>query len=272
MKHLQNLIFALICILGFTSASFSQIIIIDVNGIIGQYNPTYSCPTMVATVVKNNDYNLNGKFSSFPITADCSNNQVSHIIISIPTSIENGCSSFELEHFCNGNIRIIRGYGCHASVIITPIDAHSSVITMGGQTFMLTKTKDAKGVGFTLTSQNPINFKVHEWVSNVIYLGDCEYTNANHLEVAMNDLDGRIQSSPNPTTAITNISFEGEKEESANITIYNNTGMILQQIHNYKIYDGKNNIDIDLGMYPSGVYNIVVQKGNSQLSKRVNKL
>jgi Secretion system C-terminal sorting domain len=82
----------------------------------------------------------------------------------------------------------------------------------------------------------------------------------------------RLQSSPNPTTGLVNIRFEGIKEGAANIVIYNNIGSIVGEISTIETYKGQNETQIDLGNLPAGLYNIAIKQGEQIITQRIQKL
>jgi hypothetical protein len=82
----------------------------------------------------------------------------------------------------------------------------------------------------------------------------------------------RVQSSPNPTTGLVNIRFEGIKEGAANIVIYNNIGSIVGEISTIETYKGQNETQIDLGNLPAGLYNIAIKQGEQIITQRIQKL
>jgi hypothetical protein len=85
---------------------------------------------------------------------------------------------------------------------------------------------------------------------------------------------GRVSSSstPNPTTGIIDLQFEGVREGNANIQIYNNVGTLVEEISTVPTYQGKNNTQIDLSNFPAGLYNIMIRQGETMATQRIQKL
>ena len=96
-----------------------------------------------------------------------------------------------------------------------------------------------------------------------------EERNCNEMYIPFNS---RIQSHPNPTTGIVDVQFEGVKEGTANIQVYNNIGTLVQEIPSVSVYQGKNNTEMDLSNLPAGLYNIVIRQGETAATQRIQKL
>jgi hypothetical protein len=68
------------------------------------------------------------------------------------------------------------------------------------------------------------------------------------------------------------IRFDGVKEGTANIVIYNNIGSIVGEISTVETVKGQNNTQIDLGSLPAGLYNIAIRQGASIITQRIQKM
>jgi hypothetical protein len=81
-----------------------------------------------------------------------------------------------------------------------------------------------------------------------------------------------ITLAPNPTNGVANLNFQSPSMDSAEISVYNNVGQLMQIISNFQTYKGKNQTELDLSQYPAGLYHIRIKQGDETQTQRLQKI
>jgi hypothetical protein len=84
--------------------------------------------------------------------------------------------------------------------------------------------------------------------------------------------DNGFYIAPNPTNGIANLSFQAPSMGSAEISVYNNVGQLMQTITDFQTYKGKNQTTIDLSVYPVGLYHIRITQSDEIQTLKLQKI
>lgn len=85
---------------------------------------------------------------------------------------------------------------------------------------------------------------------------------------ALNKYDIKVY--PNPARSNVQFSFNSPAQTLANITLYNLYGQKVRQIENYQIFNGKNNITLDINDLSNGIYLWQITFDNNKVSGYIN--
>jgi Secretion system C-terminal sorting domain len=249
-------------------SSNSEIIIDDMLSQVGQDNPTakLTCNTISTTSTQ-------GQFPLYIPVKDAHSDLpcgrwITYDVVMVGQRYYDGClPSFQIvfnANPCNGDTSHVRIIGESGSEPVrdgerltfkpNPNCPITFNIFLTANGFILNPTKESANLQIKITK------KIHKCIPTI--------------EVQTLGM-GKMSSattSPNPTTGILNIQFEGVKEGTANIQIYNNIGSMVQENSAIPTYKGENNTQINLENFPAGLYNIAIRQGENIITQRVQKL
>ena len=85
---------------------------------------------------------------------------------------------------------------------------------------------------------------------------------------SINELDSELSIYPNPSKGMFNISFEGKKDQTIEISIINYLGQIVF-FEELKDYNGRYKKPINLGKNANGIYQLRIKTNNEILSRKI---
>lgn len=121
------------------------------------------------------------------------------------------------------------------------------------------------------TNSITVNFGINGGNVSVYASNACANSALKSLAVTINcrteDLsENEIELYPNPTSDLIHVVFQGEKNENAQMKIYNSVGQLMVN-ENIFTYSGLNDETIDVSAFAKGGYIIFIENGKALLSK-----
>jgi hypothetical protein len=169
-----------------------------------------------------------------------------------------------------------------SSLVVVPLPISPAISLTSGQGIYISFVQGGDSTFLVTDLQPPFSYRSYEvlfgnWATHrsrstedlVIRVVTSAYGNVSNQEIVAGNVNSLGQNFPNPGTDRTRIEFELVNGGSAEFTVTNIHGQVIENRVMESLNAGTNSIDLDVASYSSGIYFYSLKSGDHKLTRKM---